>query len=266
VIDDDDNTVIPMPKHTMRILCILIVLAVASNVESLGVPAVPQQSFEVVLPPPPPSKRALLESLDRPTSLNAATRERTALVQALTTESTIVKPGSTASFSMVAPGTWSVVYAPHIYTLGLQGQIDPVLYMLKPDGTIISHGRLRIPILNKSLWLSVSGTYSSQDEDITSRVDFDKVWIKWNNNGNDANAENDKPYPTLDSVPDSIEKTLIQSVGSTLFIDAVSIFPVLYLDTDLTVFNFDLLGTRICARKLLATTATTASMTAWLEL
>jgi hypothetical protein len=209
-----------------------------STVHSFGV--VPTEITVQV----PASKRVLLDNLDRPASLNTPSRERTALLQSLTAENPMESPGSTKSFAPVASGTWSVVYAPHIYTLG-QGNFNPILYDLRPDGTMFSHVHFNIPLIDKTGWLSVSGTYSSQDENRVSRVDFDKTWIKWNDDDNN----DDKPYPTLDAVPASLEKTIVQAIGGLLFVDGVSVFPVSYLDEDTIVFDFELLGTRICARK-----------------
>ena len=39
-------------------------------------------------------------------------------------------------------------------------------------------------------------------------------------------------------------------LGRFFFVDSVSVFPVAYLDADTIVFDFELLGTRICARKV----------------
>ena len=248
------------------------------------------------------AKSLFLESLETIQSLNVATRERTQLVQRLTDENPTPRPGSQVSFAPLAKGTWSVIYAPHIYTMGTLAWLgakstttrssqavgddnsitaknnkknaaitpvaafDPIIYQLETpaasDGpqTMVSHARFEIPwwpstTNNKnnngvSGWLSVSGTYGSQDEDRVCRVDFDKAWIKWNNNNNDDDDDNDKPYPSLEAVPDSLEKNIIQTIGKLLFIDSVSVFPVAYLDEELIVFDFELLKTRICARKL----------------
>jgi hypothetical protein len=236
-------------RHSRRALLVAFaVVLLLSTVHSFGV--VPTE----IVVPVSASKRALLENLDRPLSLNIPSRERTALVKALTDENPIESPGSTKSFSPVAAGTWSVVYAPHISTLG-QGNFNPILYDLRPDGTMFSHVSFHIPLIDKTGWLSVSGTYSSQDENQISRVDFDKTWIKWNN---DQSKHDDKPYPTLDEVPESLEKTIVQAVGRSLFVDGVSVFPVSYLDEDTIVFDFELLGTRICARKIPLGAAATA--------
>jgi hypothetical protein len=229
--------------HRRILLVTFTVVLFLSTVHSFGV--VPTENVV------PASKRVLLENLDRPSSLNTPSLERTALLQALTVENPIESPGSTNSFTPVAAGTWSVVYAPHIYTLG-RGNFNPILYDLRADGTMFSHVHFHIPLIDKTGWLSVSGTYGSQDENRVSRVDFDKTWIKWNDDqsNNNGNESDDNPYPTLDAVPASLEKTIVQAVGRLLFIDGVSVFPVSYLDEDTIVFDFELLGTRICARKI----------------
>ena len=65
-----------------------------------------------------------------------------------------------------------------------------------------------------------------------------------------STTNNDGPYPFLDNVPESLSKNIITTLGNLFFVDIVSVFPVSYWDTDLVVFDFELLGTRICARKV----------------
>lgn len=77
------------------------------------------------------------------------------------------------------------------------------------------------------------------------RVDFDEAWIRTF----DDDAFEQGPYPNIESVPDGIAKTLIRNIGKALFIEPFAVFPVSYLDNELIVFDFELLGTRICARK-----------------
>ena len=192
------------------------------------------------------TKQLFLDALENPVAFNDATKSRTNLVKDMTIENPTVSPGSTKSFSKFAPGTWRIVYAPHISTMGklAQGSFDPVLYILEPNGEMISHARYDFPIIGSG-WLSVSGTYSSQDEDRYCRVDFDKAWVTLNGDDNDR-----RPYQDLDSVPPSFGKDLINAIGKFFFIDTVSIFPVSYLDQDTIVFDFELLGTRIVARKI----------------
>ena len=81
--------------------------------------------------------------------------------------------------------------------------------------------------------------------DDVCRVDFDEAWIKML----DDDTFEEQPYASIAEVPDSIVKTLIRNIGQALFIEAFAVFPVSYMDNELIVFNFELLGTRICARK-----------------
>ena len=81
--------------------------------------------------------------------------------------------------------------------------------------------------------------------DNVCRVDFDEAWYRPFNHDSFA----DGPYPTIDSVPKSLSKSIIRQVGTALFIEPFAVFPVSYLDNEVIVFDFELLGTRICARK-----------------
>lgn len=141
------------------------------------------------------------------------------------------------------------MYAPHIYTGGklIGGSFSPVVYILEPTGEMISHAKYNLPFIGSG-WLSVSGTYGSEDDDKVCRVDFDKAWIKMIKD--DDGGDDSEPYSDLDSVPSSLAKEIINALGRFFFIDSVSIFPVSYLDKDTIVFDFELLGTRICARKI----------------
>lgn len=109
-----------------------------------------------------------------------------------------------------------------------------------------SHARFNVPLI-ASGWLSVSGTYGSEDDDRICRVDFDKAWVTLDKS---ASNKNTTPVPSLEEVPDSLSKTIVQTLGQLGFVKSVSLFPVSYLDTDTIVFDFELLGTRICARKV----------------
>jgi hypothetical protein len=194
----------------------------------------------------PTSKQSLLNELDDPKAFNKATPERSELVRLLTLDNPTPNPGSTESFAPLAVGEWRIVYAPHIYTAGklIGGSFDPVYYTLKQGGIMTSHARYNFPFIGSG-WLSVSGTYGSQDENLICRVDFDKAWVRLSNGDDDI-----EPYDDLESVPNGFSKTVVQALGNLLFIDSVSKFPVSYLDEDTIVFDFELLGTRICARKV----------------
>jgi hypothetical protein len=66
-----------------------------------------------------------------------------------------------------------------------------------------------------------------------------------------SESDDDQPYSKLSDVPDSLAKTMITTLGKLLFIRPVSVFPISFLSENLIVFDFELLGTRICARKVL---------------
>jgi hypothetical protein len=191
------------------------------------------------------AKQNLLESLEDPNGFNIATPERTKLVEELTKANPTPKPASTDGFAPFAVGTWRIVYAPHISTMGslAGGSFDPVYYIMKPNGVMTSHARFSFPLLGSG-WLSVSGTYGSEDDDSVCYVDFNKAWVSRNI------SDDDSPLASLEDVPNSLSKSIIQTLGQLGFVRAISVFPVSYLDDDTIVFNFDLLGTRICARKI----------------
>lgn len=146
-------------------------------------------------------------------------------------------------------------------TLG--GQFDPVLYILQPNGKMVSHARYDIPLLGLKGWLSVSGSYSSEDENQVCRVDFDRAWVRTIQDDiyaktsivNTTTKTSDQwydhgPHESFEDVPNSLSKKIIQGLGQLGFVKSVSVFPVSYLDNNTIVFEFELLRTRICARKI----------------
>mmetsp|Transcript_36789 Transcript_36789/g.88690 ORF Transcript_36789/g.88690 Transcript_36789/m.88690 type:complete len:250 (+) Transcript_36789:281-1030(+) len=194
------------------------------------------------------AKSSFLNSLD-PT-IGLITPGSKPLTQQLTniieSGNSLPNPGSQESFSKVANGVWRVVYAPHMTTMaGLARGKFSVEYELFEDGTIISHARYNFPLFNLYGYLSVSGTYGSVNDQVC-RVDFNEAWIK---QLGDGHSFEEGPYATIDSVPDSISKSIIRNAGRAAFIEPFAVFPVSYLDEDLIVFDFELLGTRICARR-----------------
>lgn len=153
----------------------------------------------------------------------------------------IQNPGTWESMQPVAQGLWKVVYAPHMTTMaGLAGGgTFDVSYILQEDGTMISHAKLYdFPFLPE-LMLSVSGTFGSVSDQVC-RVDFNRAWVT---------LDQAEPYPNYDEVPDDFAKPIISFLGGLFFIPQVSVFPVSFLDDNLIVFDFQLFGTRICARK-----------------
>jgi len=232
-----------------------------------------QKSSGTTTTPPPSSKEAFLLTLTPSPNDNlitTATPSRTASLSHLVT--TTPPPNLLSLLPPTAPsertsgpapdGRWNVVYAPHMTTMArvAGGGEFRVEYLLNGDGTMESHARLEFPWMGlagvECVYLSVSGTYGSVD-DTVCRVDFDKAWIKTisarttqPDTTSTSTTNDDGPYPFLDDVPDSLSKNVITTLGNLFFVDSVSVFPVSYWDTDLVVFDFELLGTRICARKV----------------
>jgi len=228
------------------------------------------------------NKRNFFASLDTMETLNGATTERSALLAKMIDEKKVIargekdkddivlssstvptisyeNPGSTETFltagaaAPVAEGTWKVVYAPHMTTVMdvFRGRFD-VTYDLFPDSRIVSHAFYDFPVVGKG-YLSVSGTYGSVSDDDTntySRVDFDKAWIKALPPSSTSSSTAAAPYESLEAVPDSFLKTIINEVGKRAFIESVAVFPVSFLDDDTIVFEFEFLGTKICAHKV----------------
>jgi len=217
------------------------------------------------------NKQKFLNSLDTLSTLNQASSERTELLNKMISEKIVTNnlnipstvtgsnddniiptaslenPGLVSIFSSVASGTWKVIYAPHIATIaGLGGGKFDVQYTLFEDGTMTSHARYNFPVVGEG-YLSVSGTYGSVDNTV-SRVDFDRAWIKPLLRKNSGQI--DEPYERLEDVPESTVKNIINNIGNAVFVDAFAIFPVSFLDDDTIVFDFELLGTRICAKRL----------------
>lgn len=190
-----------------------------------------------------------INTLSKPYDLNADNDLRTKLLnEMIISGESLPNPANQKTFARVAPGLWNVIYAPHMTSIAIFLNVADlsVQYLLKEDGSIISHARYSLPLLNISGYLSVSGTYNSVNDTIC-RVNFNEAWIRSFNDN--QSCMNIGPYPTIDSVPDSIIKSFIRNIGRYLFVEAVAVFPVSYLDEELIVFDFELLGTRICARK-----------------
>lgn len=209
------------------------------------------------------NKEKFLQSLSSLDSLNESTSQRTRFLDNIIQENvsdgtlitegetaptpTLTNPGLSSTFDEVAAGKWKVVYAPHITTIaGLFGGQFDVEYNLfgSDERNMVSHAKYTFPFIGSG-FLSVSGTYDSVDE-TTSRVDFDKIWFKPLIG---PNKDDLGPYPSLGDVPDGKLKYAINEIGKLFFVDAVSVFPVSFLDENLIVFDFALLGTRICAIK-----------------
>jgi hypothetical protein len=215
-------------------------------------------------------KSRFIGSLNRLDGLNEYTSDRSHLLETLiarkvdvpvnqlgttpdSDDRSIAFPGKWENMQPVAAGDWNVVYAPHMTTMAklAGGGEFRVSYLLNKDGTMTSHARCDFPFLRSLLgqsciYLSVSGTFGSQSEHVC-RVDFDEAWIKAILISDDD--MDDSPYSKIGEVPDSLWKNFIRRLGRLFFVKGVSIFPISYMDEDMIVFDFELLGTRIVALK-----------------
>lgn len=88
-------------------------------------------------------------------------------------------------------------------------------------------------------WLSAAGTLGVKD-DFTVTVVFDRFWID-GKNGLRKNLQEDSSHNLLDR--------LIGLTGRLLFFEQLSVFPVLYLDAELSCFRFPPLQSNILVRK-----------------
>jgi hypothetical protein len=157
--------VLLMMIRSLSFSCYLFFLLVSSNeskkfTASFGFPDLKwKQSTKS-------DKHVFLESLDRWNTLNTASIERTSLLnqmiqskkevlrlnrinssplspkQTSVPAQSLMNPGRLSSFSMVANGTWKVIYAPHMTTIsGIFGGTFDVSYILYDNLTIVSHAR-----------------------------------------------------------------------------------------------------------------------------
>lgn len=147
-----------------------------------GCTSLRDKAFSSVMKDTVNEKEAFFRSLNDYDRLNEATPERTNLLNRLIDNKmtcdvrtaldakdtavplTIENPGRWESMSSVAPGTWKVIYAPHMTTMAkiLGGGEFQVQYIMHEDGSMESHARLDFPWLIglRSLFLSVSGECS----------------------------------------------------------------------------------------------------------
>ena len=212
------------------------------------------------------ARETFLDSLTCLDTINDGTKERTKFLNLMIHEKLDVdvttllgsasaadatlsatNPGRLSSIMPIAPGVWKVVYAPHMTTIAkLAGntQLD-VQYIMHRDQSIESHAKFsNVPFL-KAVYLSVSGTYGTVSDTVCT-VNWTDAWVKLIRDHDNTDA----PYAQISEVPDSLTKAIITNTARLLFIKPFSIFPVSFLSHDLTVFDFALLGTRICARKV----------------
>ncbi|CAM9955500.1 unnamed protein product [Discosporangium mesarthrocarpum] len=140
-------------------------------------------------------------------------------------------------------GRWVVCHAPHIVTLGklLLTSFD-VEYNFYTDGRMASFSEYQSPLFGRG-WLNADGRVVEAKGDSNSvQVIFERFW--WDI----GKRERPTKAPMLED--GWILPWLVQNIGSLLFFEAVSVFPVAYLDEDLCVFEFAAAGTLVASQRV----------------
>ena len=140
-------------------------------------------------------------------------------------------------------GTWQVCFAPHIRALSRLLQTDfDVFYLFRQDQVLLSNVRYSSRLFGSG-HLSTSGSYAVQTTEageMICKIKWDRIW--WDVSDGAPTLEGDRERHVLPAI--------IQVVGKAAFVEGASAFPLQYLDEDLCVFVFRLLGTKICAKRV----------------
>ena len=195
--------------------------------------AVAATAFQPSLPLPraaPPRRRALHRAAAVPvaTSFSGSAADVDAALAAAA-----AGPPSAREWQRVATGTWTVAHAPHIDTLSkLFGvTFSPIEYLFLPDRGLRSH--VRYHGWPGDGWLSTAGSWTEAGDDV--RVTWDHAWFE-------PGAVAPSSERPAGAVADAVD-----ALGKVAFVEAVSVFPVDYVDDEACVFRFPALGTRIGA-------------------
>lgn len=196
------------------------------------------------------ARNKLLTLLDREGSkalgLYGSSPEIAAAVEDLIKENPSLTPGFDTP--EVGVGVWEVFHAPHITGISsaMGTRFEPIRYSLAPGGAFSSNVRFSNPVLGVG-WLSASGTLVAEDEGAV-RVTFLDFWVDLG----EAPRER-APAPGAAApggrVPAWVDP-LVESLGRALFLPQLSLFPVMYLDPELSVFQFKPLSSNIAVRRV----------------
>ncbi|KAI8468107.1 MAG: hypothetical protein J3K34DRAFT_21350 [Monoraphidium minutum] len=192
------------------------------------------------------ARQALLALLDAPAGAGGAAAAPdaaavSAALEALMRENPSLTPG--LDTPEIGVGVWEVFHAPHITRMSgaLGTRFDPIRYSLAPGGGFSSNVKFSNAALGRG-WLSASGSLAAQDE-LSVKVTFKDFWVDLG----------DTLRPALGrggSAPPPWADALIEAAGRALFLPQLSVFPVLYLDADLAVFQFPPLSSNIAVRRV----------------
>lgn len=227
-------------------------------------------SNALVAPPQPPvsqQKKNFLDKLDTPTELNSATPALTQSVAHLCSAPAAniqIEKSNDGDLVVIPSGEWRVVYAPHMDFMGklLHGRFAPVIYHIHKDNNksnlITSHARVELcwwGVKILQVWLSVSGSFTIDTNtapgQVLCRIVFDEAWVRdCGESDGDGKSLDNGYYISIEDVPDNFWKEWIRRLGKLLFVEPLAVFPISFLDDTLCVFDFEFLGTRICAYRM----------------
>lgn len=146
---------------------------------------------------------------------------------------------------VLGQGTWEVFTAPHISRMSsiLGTKFQPIRYCLFGE-RITSNVKYSHPMFGSG-WLSAAGTMSRKYDD-SVEINFHQFWID-----GPETLRVDIPSTTLSSPGGGLDiDSVISTLGRSAFFPQLAIFPILYLDEDMCVFEFPVLSSKIGVRKI----------------
>eukprot|EP00903_Cladosiphon_okamuranus_P014906 g13803.t1 len=159
-------------------------------------------------------------------------------------------------------GKWQICYAPHIETLGgvIFTKFGRVQYDFVSDsGKMVSHAEYENPLFGSG-WFNADGRVvqvvpaagdgmAGGDQQAVVKVVFERFW--WDRAG-EAQPTGSPPGATVDGAESWLDPVdwFVQAAGKAMFFDGLSVFPVLYLDDNLCVFQFKAAGTVVAAQRV----------------
>jgi hypothetical protein len=179
------------------------------------------------------AKNQFLDSLVQPSGLTTAALDRLVAYK----DDTMAKY-ITNYVNKQTKGLWQVIYAPHVSTLSRLSLTNfEINYLFQGDNNLLSNVKYTSKIFGNG-WLNARGKVYMEGN--VCKIRWEKIW--WEINTTNPSQDDDTERHTFASI--------IQAIGKLAFVEDFSVFPVQYLDNDMTVFLFPLFGTRICARFL----------------
>eukprot|EP00983_Pelagomonas_calceolata_P076768 1153558-Pelagomonas_calceolata.AAC.1 len=144
--------------------------------------------------------------------------------------------------------TLRVFHAPHISNMSrylFNTKFEPIIYRLGPNNSIISNVKFSSSLGNG--WLSAAGTiHCIYDASVELR--FERFWVDLGEGLREdvVTQGSQKGSGYIATAVDQV----IGSIGRAAFFPQFAVFPIHYLDDELTVFEFTPLSSKISARRV----------------